>query len=381
MINILIAEDSPTVTLILKKIFNLDAGLNVVGTARNGREAIEKTLELRPHIITMDINMPVMDGLQATKAIVERCPTPILVISSAVGNKEANTTFEAIRAGALDVIEKPKGNLSMDYEKMGKELIRKVNLLSGIKVFHRISNPNLVRARKEVTQPRPASTGITEETAATVVQAGGDGVDQAAIRDRKVLTPGSAVEIVAIASSTGGPTALLKVLKKLPSDFNAAVIIVQHICEGFGQGLINWLDKECALRVKGSEKGEPVMPGTVYVAADGAHTLIEKDFTLRLTKLLPINGLRPNATLMMESVAEAYGAAALGVILTGMGRDGAEGMKKIKDSGGVTIAQDEASCVVFGMPKEAIGLNAVDRVLPIDEIGDELNRLVSPNGS
>lgn len=170
---------------------------------------------------------------------------------------------------------------------------------------------------------------------------------------------------------------MLKILKNLPPSFPAPIVVVQHICEGFGQGFVDWLNKECPLTVKAAERGEMLAPGTVFVAPDSYHLLIDPGRVVRLSKSMPVNGLRPNATMMMESIARTVGAGTLGVILTGMGRDGAEGMKLIKEAGGMTIAQSPESCVVFGMPKEAIDLGVIDKILPIERIAGEMTQLLN----
>lgn len=359
MIKVFIAEDSLTVTMILQKIFASDEDIQVIGTARNGKEAVDKVRMLRPDIVTMDIRMPVMDGFEATKQIMTLCPTPILVISASVGKEDMNIAFNAIRAGALDIVEKPKGNLAMDYENIGRDLIKKIKILAGVKVFHHVSSA--VRPRK--TAP--------EETAAVQVPVKQIHASRREEKHKK-LSLSRPVEVVAIASSTGGPSALMKILRHLPADLSCPVVIVQHICEGFGQGFVDWLNKECAIHIKTAERGEMLMPGTVYVAPDGYHLLIDPGKIVRLSKSMPINGLRPCATLMMESVARHMGAATIGVILTGMGRDGADGMKAIKEAGGATIAQNQETCVVYGMPREAVELGVVDKILPIERIAEEV---------
>ncbi|KAB2879589.1 chemotaxis-specific protein-glutamate methyltransferase CheB [bacterium] len=380
MIKILIAEDSPTVTMILQKIFAADDECQVIGTAKNGKEAIDKVKLLRPDIVTMDIRMPVMDGFEATKQIMTSHPTPILVISASVGKDDLNIAFNAIRAGALDIVEKPKGNLAMDYEYIGRDLIKKVKILSGVKVFHHVSG-KAISARADSKQ---ASSGDMPLTPAS----NKFGIKTPSTRELlaadkrlypKAKTSSKPPEVVAIASSTGGPSALLKILKNLPDTFQIPIVIVQHICEGFGQGFVDWLNKECNLTVKTAERGEVLTQGNIYVAPDGFHLLIDPGKVVRLSKSMPINGLRPCATLMMETAAKVYGGATIGVILTGMGRDGADGMKAIKDAGGLTIAQSPETCVVFGMPKEAIELGVVDKILPIERIANDLEYVTKLN--
>jgi len=370
MIKILIAEDSLTVTTILQKIFATDEEFQVIGTARNGQEAVEKVRVLRPDIVTMDIRMPVMDGFEATKQIMTSCPTPILVISASVGKDDMNIAFNAIRAGALDIVEKPKGNLAMDYEYIGRDLIKKIKILSGVKVFHHVPSKRHQKA-KDTETGKFQITGVSQPKEASKAKS-----DTAMLT--RPLRPSQPIELIAIASSTGGPSALIKVLKNLPSNFPVPIVIVQHICEGFGQGFVDWLNKECSLTVKTADRGEILAPSTIYVAPDEFHLLIDPGKVVRLSKSMPINGLRPCATIMMESVAKVCGASTVGMILTGMGRDGADGMKAIKEAGGVTIAQNQETCVVFGMPKEAIELGVVDKVLPIDKMAEELLKLILP---
>ncbi|MCB0833340.1 MAG: chemotaxis-specific protein-glutamate methyltransferase CheB [Bacteroidetes bacterium] len=370
MIKILIAEDSPTVTMILQKIFASDDECQVIGTARNGKEAVDKVKLLRPNIVTMDIRMPVMDGFDATKQIMTQSPTPILVISASVGKDDLNIAFNAIRAGALDIVEKPKGNLAMDYEYIGRDLIKKVKILSGVKVFHHVSG-SVTRGRSDASFQSPRSSVASANSG----RLGTRDIGQKLVYPR-VTAPSRPAEVIAIASSTGGPSALLKVLKNLPETFSVPIVIVQHICEGFGQGFVDWLNKECRLRVKTAERGEVLTGGTVYVAPDGFHTLIDPGRIVRLSKSMPVNGLRPNATLMMESVAKVFGGASIGIVLTGMGRDGADGVKAIKEAGGLTYAQSQESCVVFGMPKEAIDLGVVDKILAVERMGPDLESVV-----
>lgn len=385
MVRILIAEDSLTVTMILQKIFATDESCQVIGTARNGKEAVEKVKLLRPDIVTMDIRMPVMDGFEATKQIMLQCPTPILVISASVGKDDLNVAFNAIRAGALDIVEKPKGNLAMDYEYIGKDLIKKVKMLAGVKVFHHVSS-NLTRPKDSGRSSKASQDSHKNRLVVSSGQQSPSCEPLPTVREQtrqerysikkqllvSSLAPVSPIELIAVASSTGGPSALLKMLKPLPANFPVPMVIVQHICEGFGPGFVEWLNKECAIHVKTAERGETLQPGIVYVAPDGYHTLIDPGLVVRLSKSMPVGGLRPSATLMMESAAKALKSGVMGIILTGMGRDGADGMKAIKEQGGLTLAQSPETCVVFGMPKEAIEIGAIDKVVPIDKMGYEI---------
>ncbi|MBX7152934.1 chemotaxis-specific protein-glutamate methyltransferase CheB [bacterium] len=376
MIKILIAEDSMTVTMILQKIFASEEEFQVIGTARNGKEAVEKVRLLRPDIVTMDIRMPVMDGFEATKQIMTICPTPILVISASVGKDDLNIAFNAIRAGALDIVEKPKGNLAMDYEYIGRDLIKKIKILSGVKVFHHVSSVTTRGTEKKPLEPSPGKQSARSSMTDTREFSKADLIKFDRSLYTRILRPIRPIELVAVASSTGGPSALLKILKNLPPNFSVPVAIVQHICDGFGQGFVDWLNKECPITVKTAERGETMTAGNVYIAPDGYHMLVDPGKVVRLSKSMPINGLRPCATLMMDSAAKSLGSSVMGVILTGMGRDGADGMKTIKEHGGLTLAQNQESCVVFGMPKEAIELGVVDKVVSIDKMAEELLQVI-----
>ena len=340
MIRALVVDDSKTAREVIRDLLNSDPGIEVIGEARDGQEALEKVSELRPDIITMDVIMPVKDGLEAIEEIMAYQPTPILVLSSTVNDRKVNTAFKAIQLGALDVMAKPGGFTTEGLMRVKKELIDKVKLLAGIKV---ISHP---RGRKKSRQKLPKTT----------------------------TAPSG--KIVAIGASTGGPQAIMTILKELPADFPGGMFIVQHITSGFSKGFARWLSQESRLNVKEAEQGEPVDPGTVLVAPSDLHLEII-DERVQLTDSPLVNSCRPSADKLFTSVARCYGNKAIGVILTGMGKDGTKGIKEIKENGGVTIAQDEQSSTIFGMPKSAISLNVIDWVLPLSEIGKELMRRTS----
>ncbi len=340
MIRALIVDDSKTAREVIRDILASDPGIKVVGEAKNGQEALEKVSELRPDIITMDVIMPVKDGLEAVGEIMAYKPTPILVLSSAAGDQEVNLAFKAIQLGALDVMAKPRGFTTWELPELKKELIAKVKLLARIKV---ISHPRGKKKRSEkLARTRAADSA----------------------------------KIVAIGASTGGPQAIMTILKQLPADFPGGISIVQHIASGFSKGFAQWLDQESRLKVKEAEQGEQIKPGTVLLAPTDLHLEIINE-RVNLTDSPPVNSCRPSADKLFSSVAQCYGSKTIGVILTGMGKDGTKGIKEIKERGGITIAQDEQSSVIFGMPKEAISLNVIDHVLPLSEIGKELIRQFS----
>ena len=335
-IRVLVAEDSTLVQRILTKIFDNDPLLEVVGVAKNGKIAVDMARRLKPDVITMDIRMPVMDGFQATRIIMSEIPTPILVVSSSVRDDDLKISFNAIQAGALDIMEKPRGNLAREYYEVSEEIIKKIKLIADIKVFrHLAPKYHLPVLKKE----RPL-----EKTR------------------RKA---------VAIGASTGGPSALFQLLTSLTPDFPAPIFVTQHISEGFGRGCVEWIEKNSRVPVTMAGEGEHIQPGTVYFAPDDRVMSITSRHLISVEQEKMPRGFRP-IDRMMDSFAGIYGRGGVGVLLTGMGDDGARGMKEISETGGKTIVQDEESSVVFGMPKAAINLGAADEVLPLGEIAGRI---------
>jgi two-component system chemotaxis response regulator CheB len=332
VIRVLIAEDSAFVTDLLSALLGADPEVVVVGRARNGREAVELTRRLKPDVVTMDVRMPVLDGIQATEAIMAEVPTPILIVSAAVDEQGTDTAFEAIRAGAMDVVEKPRGAFSRDYAAMGAELLRRVKTVSRVRAVRRPP-----RARRE--------------------------------QDPPAVPPGQPRgRLVAMAASTGGPGAIAHILGQLPARFPWPILVVQHIAPGFLDGFVRWLGTQTGLEVRTAEHGEWPRPGTVYFSPDGYHLGVDGGGRIVLDPSVPVDGHRPSATYLFRSVARSYGAQAIGVILTGMGEDGVHGLLELKREGGWTVAQDEATCAVYGMPRAAQAAGAVDRVLPLERI-------------
>lgn len=341
MIRILIVEDSPTVRLLLRNVLESDPELKVIGSASNGLQAIKQSKRLKPDLITMDIRMPVMDGFEATRRIMAECPTPIVVVSIDIDDPTLQIALNAIKVGALDVVEKPAGLLHKDFEQIRQRLISSVKLMSQVKVVRQRFVASRLPVNKPLNSPRR--------------------------------------QIVAVGASTGGPAALNTFLKSLPATFPLPIVIVQHMSAGFLKGLINWLQSGCALSIVTASKGQRIQPSTVYFAPDGCHLELHRRQILTLNHKPPVNYVRPSVNVLFESVAQIYRAATIGILLTGMGEDGAIGLKTIHDHGGLTIAQDQRSSVVYGMPKAAVDLGAVDHILPIDQIGPILNNLVHQN--
>lgn len=339
MIKVLLADDSPLVRAVLRDIFQAEGDIVVVGEAEDGRQAVAMTGLFRPDMVVMDILMPVMDGLAALEEIMAEFPTPILVLSASLDDREVDHAFNAIKKGALDVMEKPSLAAAEGLADFGSLLLEKVRLLARIRVIHHN------RRRR------------TKDDLAPMIAAGGGNHT-----------------LLAIGASTGGPRAVMSIVKSLPADFKAAVFVVQHIASGFARGFAQWLDRESGITVRLAEDGENVRMGEVLVAPNDCHMIIAGE-KIRLVEDPPVNCCRPSIDVLFNSLAAERGARVVGVLLTGMGKDGAQGMRRIKEMGGVTLAQDEQSCAVFGMPKAAISLAAVDEVLPLSKIPAAIARI------
>jgi two-component system chemotaxis response regulator CheB len=346
-IRVLVVEDSPTVRRRLIDILGSDPGIELVGEAENGKRAIELCLQMRPDVITMDMMLPVMSGLSATEYIMAHCPTPILVVSASINRGELFKIYEALAAGAVDVLEKPTG-----HEPDGaweRRFLATVKLVAKIRV---ISHP---RARLALLATRqPSNVPPTPQ------------------RD----LPKAECAVVAIGASTGGPGAILGVLRGLPEDFRLPILLVLHINEPFGRAFADWLDAQTSRGVITAQDGMPVgaAAGRVVLAPAGRHMVVRSG-RLYLTNDPERHSCRPSVDVLFESVATEYGGAAAGCLLTGMGRDGALGLLKIRQAGGLTIAQDQATSVVYGMPREAALLGAAMHVLALAEIGRRLAML------
>lgn len=345
-IPVLLVDDSPIALVVLKKMIATDPGIEVVGTAANGLEGMEMIARVRPKVVLTDLHMPKMDGLGFTRAVMSRNPLPILVVSVSVQqNADDHTIFELLEAGAIDVFPKPRGGLNSAGEALSRELTGKIRLLSGVVPIRRHRNGGEHPARQAVPLPGTA------------------------------LHPRSPVRMVAIGASTGGPQALLDILSALPATFSAPILCVQHISEGFLQEMISWLNGHTRLSVGQAPIGRKPEPGHVYFPPEGAHLVIDSQGCFALESGHGNEAHRPSIDIALRSVADHYRQGAVGVLLTGMGQDGAEGMRAIFDRGGLTIAQDEASCVVFGMPAQAIRLGAASQVLPVSRIAAALTGL------
>jgi len=342
-IRILVVEDSLTIRKRLVEVLSADPGLEVVGEAEDGKQGIELCEQLRPDVVTLDMMMPIMSGVAAAEHIMAYCPTPILVVSSSTNRGELYRTYDALAAGAIDVLDKPRGD---ERDHAWEERLRAtVKLISRIKVITHL-RARLGGGRAQST-PAPA---LPLRTAAA-----------------------PAVRVVALGGSTGSPGAVVQILRALPRDYPLPVLLVIHINEPFGTAFAEWLDAQLSVRVRYAREGEPLAArdATVLMAPPGRHLVVERGL-LRLDGGPERHSCRPSVDVLFHALARDVGAAALGCLLTGMGRDGAEGLLAMRRAGAATVAQDEASSVVFGMPREAILLGAAERVLPVQEIGPAL---------
>jgi two-component system chemotaxis response regulator CheB len=352
LIKVLVVEDSPVVRDLLVYILGSDPGIQVVGSAHNGEEAIDAVKRFQPDVITMDIHMPKMDGLEATRRIMETDPKPIVIVSGSTDPHENTMTFRAMEAGALAVLMRPNGIGHPDYEATARELVQTVKLMSEVKVVRRWP-----QTRRGPVSP-PAAQALSG----------------------KVARITGKIKVIAMGASTGGPPVLQTILAMLPKGFPLPVLIVQHMASGFVTSFAEWLAQSSGLPVHVATHGEIMLPGHVYIAPDECQMKVDHGGKIVLTKDDPENGLRPSVSYLFRSLAAVYGGDAAAGLLTGMGRDGAEELRLLKEKGAVTFAQDKDSSVVHGMPGEAIKLDAATFVLPPDKIAAVLANLANHRG-
>jgi two-component system chemotaxis response regulator CheB len=349
MIRVLVVEDSPVVREFLVHILSSEPEIRVVATASNGEEALEEVERVKPDVVTMDIHMPKMNGLEASRRIMQTHPTPIVIVSGTSNLREATKTFHAMEAGALAVVPRPEGIGHPNHRQEAAQLIQTVKLMSEVKVVRRWARPPRGSAAAPVLPPREvAPRPLPNE-----------------------------VQVVAIGASTGGPLVLQTIFADLPRDFSVPILVVQHMAAGFIAGFVEWIAQTSSLPVSVARHGEPLLPGHAYLAPDGFQMKVGMGGRVLLTADQPENGLRPSVSSLFRSVAEIYGRRAIGILLTGMGKDGAEELRVMKEKGAITIAQDKESSVVHGMPGEAINLDAATYVLPPGRIAEVLAKFTS----
>lgn len=341
-IRVLIVEDSPIALIILKRILTSSSDIKIVGTASTGQEGLALIPTSQPDVICTDFFMPKMDGLEFTTQVMNKYPRPILVVSASVQEDDTHRIFQLLEAGAVDILPKPKAGLDAENMLLKQALINKIKVLSGVKVFK--------KKRSCINQQNKRPAGLSKLHWSH--------------------------KIMAVGASTGGPLALQKLFANLPENFPYPIVCVQHISRGFLQGLLDWLNHTSILSIRIALAGECPKPGNIYFPPERQHLTLNKFGRFVYSQALPDEGHCPSITTLFSSIAQVYGHKAVGILLTGMGRDGADGMKAIADAGGVTIAQDETTSVVFGMPKEAIALGAAHQVLPIDAIAPAILQLI-----
>lgn len=343
-IKVLVVDDSSVARQLLGYILNADPVIRVTGAAVNGEEAIRMILRNKPDVVTMDINMPGINGFEATKRIMETAPVPIVIVSNAWNPNEARTSFLAVEAGALTVLSRPPGPDSPEFDSASRALVQTVKTMSGVRVIRRRSQNPLSRQKRA------------------------DGMAP--------LAGSFLAHIVVVGASTGGPVALKELLQNLPLNFPVPIAIVQHITEGFCPEFVRWLSESSGFPVQLAESSQLLTPGRAYVAPDGHYLELGLGPRAVLKSDDPNGGLRPSVARLFQSARRVFGAKTAGVLLTGMGRDGAYELLEIKNAGGLTFAQDEESSIVHGMPGEAIKLDAAIHILTPAKIASELARLV-----
>jgi len=343
-IKVLVVEDSLTAQKILVKILSADSEIEVVAVASSGEEALQQLQHISPDLITMDIHMPGMDGLEVTRKIMETKPVPIVVVSASCLVEDIERAFQLIEAGALTAIAKPIAIGSGDFEATAWRLVQTVKDMAAVKVIKRWPKKVKLNEQQKDQASEIADNPIPE------------------------IKP---YNVIAIGASTGGPQAIETILKNLPSDYPASILMVQHIAPGFLGGMVEWLDKILALHVKVAHDGEQLKPGTVYLCPEGKHMGLDKESKIALSSAEPLGGHRPAVAFLFQALAQNY-SDCLAILLTGMGKDGAAELLELKRRGATTIAQDKESSVIHGMPGAAIALGAHCHILNLESIASLL---------
>ncbi|MGE5422433.1 MAG: protein-glutamate methylesterase/protein-glutamine glutaminase [Ignavibacteriales bacterium] len=352
MIKVMVVDDSAFMRRVISDIINQQTDMQVVGTARDGQETLQKVKDLAPDVITMDVEMPVMDGLQALEVIMKENPLPIIMLSG-LTRSGADATMKALHLGAVDFIPKPSGSISLDIDKISVDIVDKIRIAAATRGMIR----RLPSVAPRLPQPLIRPTSVTTTTGL-----------------HKSLN-----KLVVIGTSTGGPKALHEVIPGLPGDLMAGVLVVQHMPPGFTRSLADRLNSLSEVTVKEAEHGEPVLPGHVYVAPGDYHLKVKRrdestgpKLFVNLTQDPLVSGHRPSVDAMFESVVQEFWSPVLGVVMTGMGSDGTKGAGGIKQKGGKIIAEDKSTCIVYGMPKSVIESGNSDIVAPLPNIAREI---------
>jgi two-component system chemotaxis response regulator CheB len=338
-LRVLVVDDSMFMRRMISDLLNQDAEIEVIGAAKNGQEGLEMARQLKPDVITLDVEMPVMDGVTMLQQLMQQQPTPVLMLSS-LTKEGAEVTLKCLELGAVDFVTKPSGSISMDIYKISSQIIEKVKAVAQARVA---VAPTVARPVAPPPKPSPL-----------------------------VGRPTSDAPLVVIGASTGGPRALNTVMSSLPIGLHAKVLLVQHMPEGFTRSLAERLDRNSAFSVRESQGGETLQAGVAYLAQGGKHLKLERGGRITLTEDPPVHGVRPSVDVALLSIAQNYQGPMVVAILTGMGSDGAAGLRALAAKGAYTIAEDESTCVVFGMPRAAIQTGAVKRVAPLHQIAEAI---------
>ena len=352
MIRILIAEDSKVTAMLLQAVFDAAPDMQVIGVAGDGLKAVKMAQNMKPDIVAMDIHMPVLDGLEATRRIMNSNPMPIILISVSLESKDLKITFKAVEAGALAVMEKPEGFEDSNFKGDCRDLVNMIRVMSSVTVQRRKDHRNAATRQVDAI-PEPVQTKRPTD---------------------------AHCDLVAIGSSLGGPQALQSILAGLPADFPVPVVITQHISTGFLQGLVDWLNIDSPVHIKQAQANELLLAGHVYLAPDGVHLKVRStadELRVWLGDEEPEHGFRPSASVMLKSVATVCPGKAVGIILSGIGRDGASGLLNMRQAGCTTLVQDKASAVIYGMPGAALELDAVAHVVRVEKMTDRLIEIAS----
>jgi two-component system chemotaxis response regulator CheB len=346
-INVLVVDDSKVARMILVHLLESDPQIHVIGAVSDGQAALDFVRSNKPDVIVMDIHMPNLDGFETTRLIMETQPVPIIICTSTTSPREVVITFRTMEAGAVACVEKPVAREHADFEQLVANLLETVKLMSEVKVVRRWPRSRTTTGTSpRLIESKPVSGGIA---------------------------------LIGVGASTGGPPVLQTILSGLPKDFPGALLIVQHVARGFLPGMAEWLNQTTSFQVHIAAHGTCPLPGHAYLAPDDFHMGVSVSGRIFLSGEEPENGLRPAVSYLFRSLAEARGPEAVGVLLTGMGKDGAAELKLMKDKGAVTIAQDRESSIVHGMPGEAIELGGATHVLPPAKIAGTLVALVNRN--
>jgi two-component system chemotaxis response regulator CheB len=361
VIKVLIVDDSAFMRRVITTMLESDQSIKVVTFARNGEDAIAKIKKYKPDVVTMDVEMPGLNGLGALRRIMCECPVPVIMLSS-LTTAGASQTIEALTLGAVDFVAKPSNRNALSQ--LASELIQKVKTASGVHV-KKFCNTLITQVAKEISATKEQGVVATTD----------------AIRAyKRVNAARKPIELIAVGTSTGGPTALQILLTKLPKNFPCAVVVVQHMPKGFTGPLAKRLDKLSQIEVKEAQDGDEVLPSRVLIAPAGYQTMFKKKgekLYITLSELSPIKTLfKPSVDVMLLSAVENLGSKVLGVIMTGMGNDGLRGLKSLKSQNGIVLAQNESSCIVYGMPKAAVEAGIVDKVVPLNNLAQEIIEIV-----